>query len=67
MSNINIINGFNRLSPNQKNIILKVKYIVKYRDMPFDKASPLLVVDLHILSVEMKIDLSILLFIYIAK
>ncbi|NAS19021.1 hypothetical protein GND98_014360 [Clostridium butyricum] len=68
MSNIDIINGANRLSINQKkNIILKVEDIVKDRDMPFDKASPLLVVDLHVLSVEMKIDPGILLFTYVTN
>lgn len=68
MSNIDIINGANRLLPNQKkNIILKVENIVKDRDMPFDKACPLLVVDLHVLSVEMKIDPGILLFTYVTN
>lgn len=68
MSNTDIINGANRLSLNQKkNIILKVENIIKDREMPFDKASSLLVVDLHILSVEIKIDPGILLFTYVTK
>lgn len=67
MSNEDILNEYNALTPQRTFIYSKVHQILKHMHMPFDKTQPLLVVSINVLAAEENIDPAVALLIYTDK
>ncbi|MDB5056274.1 MAG: hypothetical protein JWM44_4324 [Bacilli bacterium] len=63
-----ILNGYKKYtSKNRLELFSKIDLIIKDRNIPFDKALPLITVDLNVLAAEEQTDPAILLMIYVAS
>lgn len=66
MKDDDILNGYNSIDgKRRKQLFDKIHRIVQERNLPFDKALPLVTVDLNVLATEEDTDPAILLMLYI--